>query len=108
MNLTLNPQRPWNSLIVTYQDPDGAGQNYAVAVNVYQVLRTTGNTSLIASFNSNSRTYTDIHEIFVSFNHAWNFFTTYYYIELQLIRKDALANPRIYDLRLTHLFDVPI
>ncbi len=95
----------WNALIVGFQDPDGTTPHVSVLTRLIRVSRPTGDTSVVATLNSNTDALTTRHERFAQFNaSAINFRNYEYYVEIYLIRPStAVVSPRAYSLRLANV-----
>lgn len=97
----------WNTLDITYNDPDGPGTDRAVIVSLRRVHEITGNSSTIMSFSSNIEAAGQ-QLISPAFMHTFNFEDYAYYIQITLRRVlldgngDGVpdSSPRIQRLRL--------
>lgn len=91
----------WNALIVGYKDPDGISAKAQVSASLRKVNRATLGESTVATFSSNTSANVSANEDIKQFNHTFDFQNFEYYVEINLIRKDAtVATPVAYSVRL--------
>lgn len=89
----------WGQLIVSYQDPDGAGTASRVVVKLMRLLRPS-KLEVVATFDSNSRAVTDVSDQSVSFSGGMHFYDSDYFVEIHLYRTTYPSNPRVLRVRL--------
>ncbi|TAL39754.1 MAG: hypothetical protein EPN97_01750 [Alphaproteobacteria bacterium] len=98
----------WNTMIIGYSDPDGMAVDTKVSAYLYQVSRTTGATSIVASFDSNAWIQTTRGEVAVDLTKALNFHNNEYFVQLELTRtNNTKLNPVVYSARLVNRMKVP-
>lgn len=93
----------WNTLILGYQDPDGAGTNTSVCALLARIERPTNDIKgPIAQVCSDSINDPSKREIVVNFSYNWDFLNNEYFIYLYLTRKTKSGNgPIAFMVRLT-------
>jgi hypothetical protein len=75
----------WN-LVVTYRDSTGVGTSASVKAQVVRISRVTGNAATVATFDSNSSSAVGIAKGSSAFINAFNFDTSYYFVQIVLDR----------------------
>lgn len=92
----------WNTLEVTYRDPDGTGAGSQVKALLYRVTNATGGVVLIGTFDSNAYATTGDYTARVLVGGAADFdFDNYaYFVEIQVKRSDTANDPTISIVRL--------
>jgi len=90
----------WKTMVVGYQDPDGTGINYQVTAQLLRVDKSSGVSTIITTFSSNSFTSTGPTSHSVSFTHTFDFDNNAYYVRLTLDRVDSLNNPAFWFVQL--------
>jgi len=91
----------WSLIDVTYNDPNGCFSGSRVRVQLRRVHETTGASSTIVTFDSNSVCVAGQQLQTLNFNHAFNFYDYGYYLTLILDRTDAsVGTTRIERVRL--------
>ena len=95
-----SPNPGWGLLEISYDDPDGALANSQVAVTLRRVDKFTGNSFLLATFDSNTQPAGQQVRT-IGFNHAFNFVNNGYYVGISVKRSTTSVMPRIQRVRLT-------
>jgi hypothetical protein len=91
---------PWSTMVVGYQDPDGTGINYQVTAQLIRVDKSSGASTIIKTFSSNSFVGTGATSHNVSFTHTFDFDSNAYYVTLTLDRVDSSNNPAFWFVQL--------
>ena len=91
---------PWNTMVVGYQDPDGTGINYQVTAQLVRVDKSTGVSTFIKTFSSNSFVGTGATSHSASFTHTFDFDNNAYFVTLTLDRVDSTNNPAVWFVQL--------
>ena len=88
----------WDTLVVTYDDPDGPGPDYRVRVTLYAVEQEIGRQEEIVVFDSNDQNITGRGNGSVNFRrfHDFDFDVNAYYLFVVLRRANTDANPKFY------------
>jgi hypothetical protein len=88
----------WDYLGVTYKDPDGTGTATRVVVYVKRVSKTTGSTSTLATFDSNTVNVPSTNYSWICFDTEVGDFSLYYYfLEAMLYRPtNSTKDVRVY------------
>lgn len=89
----------WGLLEITYDDPDGSGSESQVSVTLRRVDKFTGDSFLLASFDSNGQGPGQQVRT-IAFNHNWNFVNNGYYVGFSVKRSNTSRVPRIQRVRL--------
>ena len=96
---------PWNSLQITYRDPDASAVNTSanqVEIALRRVAYINGVSETITTFNSSVRPASQfaqwtLHPV----NHAFDFYNYAYYLQIKLTRSTSVGNdPGVYRVRL--------
>jgi hypothetical protein len=90
----------WNTMVVGYQDPDGTGINYQVTAQLVRVDKSSGVSTIVKTFSSNSFVSTGATSHNVSFTHTFDFDNNAYYVTLTLDRVDSSNNPAVWFVQL--------
>jgi hypothetical protein len=97
----------WNGLIVDYRDPDGKGTAYRVRALLKSLLRSTGSTSTIATFDSNAFATTTRVEHLKTFTHTFDFLKYEYYVEIWIDRATTTGSVSLNAVRLARVDFIP-
>ena len=94
-----SPNPGWGSLEISYDDPDGSLNDSQVSVTLRRVDKFTGNSFLLATFDSNSQAAGQQVRT-IGFNHTFNFVNNGYYVGISVRRSTTSVMPRIQRVRL--------
>ncbi len=86
----------WNRFIMFYKDPDGTGSASRVQASL-GYLDASGNVRNVATLDSDQHlpSSTGVREMSVAFNHTFNFFRNYYYVQITVTRSNPNLDPEI-------------
>lgn len=94
----------WNTLYVTFKDPDGTGTATQVVSRLKRASRATGTTTTIATLSSNSYAGVAVQEQGVGLSTAWDFHDYVYFVETYMYRASgSTADVRFYGVALEYL-----
>jgi hypothetical protein len=86
----------WNRWDITYRDPDGTGAGFNVRLSLYAVNQSTGDLTLIRTFDSNTSSATDTRLQILNFNHDFNWVINAYYLYVTVFRSTTAGTPIFY------------
>ena len=88
----------WGHLEITHLDPDGMANATQVLIQLMEVNKATGVTTVITTYNSNAfnAAILRVH----GFNYNWNFVSFAYYVNVQITRQDPALIPWLARVRL--------
>ncbi len=103
----------WNRMFVTYRDSDAAASQYRVAVSLRRVHVTTGASSTIVTFDSNTTAGpgTGVLRRGAEFTHTFDFLNYAYYLEATITGPSGIVLvqpvPALYVVQLAYYEQVP-
>jgi|ERR1051326_896373 hypothetical protein len=86
----------WTNLGAGYVDPDGEGGDYEVQVRLVEANRATGNSTIVATYDSNTHGINVPTFKTTTFSHAFNFAKFAYYVTIVVRRSDDAGNPGVW------------
>jgi hypothetical protein len=94
---TFSSDDTWNTLSVTYKDPDGPGEKYRI-IAALRFVDTTGQVGTVTELDSNEQSpgsTTDATMQARITGHEFNFDKRYYYVQIGIDRQDARGAPDV-------------
>jgi len=89
-------QPTWTTLGAGYVDPDGEGGDYEVQVRLLEASRSTGNSAIIATYDSDQHAVSGPTFKTAPINHVFNFAKFAYFVTIVVRRDDDNANPGVF------------